>query len=164
MNRMVSTFAMAGWTGYHAVCAMSFAAPGVIGASLDVASTAGPVSAGASLTAAAHAMFAIGALASAAMLPTVSEHRKGEALGLAVLAAGIALAAAAFLASGMGEAPGLYAACLCLTLAALSFDRRVAETQDGEVDHEAFMRCAAELGAQMGQGRESADRIEGARR
>lgn len=152
MTRMLSTFATAGWTGYHAVCAFVLAVP-------STSLAANTVLAGAALTSAAHAILAIGALAAGAMFQAPAERLRGEALALGVLALGIALSAAVSLAGEPAAAPGLYASCVTLTLGAFAFDRFFgSEGFEDEVDHDAFMRYAAELGAEMGGADEVADR------
>lgn len=133
MIRIFSTFAMAGWTGFHAVSAAM---------TLPAAAT-GP------LMAAGHAVLAILFLAVAAALQAPGSSRGRDFAGLLALGAGLGLAVAA----GTGaEAPGAYAAAVASTLLGLAFDRRFGmANEEDEVDHDAFMREAALLGARMGR-------------
>lgn len=138
MIRIFSTFAMAAWTGFHAVSAAVVFAP----------------TPAALLLSAGHAAVALLCLWVAAGFQSRRPCPTRDAAGLAAIGVGLALAAASH-AIGVGsEAPGAYAAAVALTLVGFAFDRRVGlEEDDEEVDHDAFMQEVARLGSRMAQER-----------
>ncbi len=159
MVRVVSTFALSGWGAFHAVSAAFYALSVSESGSLLLVSMVwgGP----SSLLAVAHA--ALCGLCALAVLHLLGDGDMGRAEERALLAlvGGLAVTAFAFLCGLGSESPGAYALFVAATLAGLAFDRRMALDAGEEIDeadHRAFLRLAAELGAEARRDRHESDR------
>lgn len=156
MARVLPMMATAGWVGYHGAWALGLvaAATGRSGAPLPGGMTlpdvAGWPAALVLVLAATHAAVAVTFLRTFGS-GCFAEVEKGT---LVALAGGLVLAVAGSLLGIASDLPGAYAASVALTLAALMFARMAGAEDEGEVDHAAFMREAARLGAQVARERE----------
>lgn len=148
MVRAFSTFSLSAWGAFHAVSALFYALAISEGGGLLLLSIV--TGGGASLLALCHAALAGLCALVVVHLQTDTDIDRAELRGLLALAGGLGVTIFAA-ASGHGaESPGVYAAFVAATLAGLTFDRWTGSDSSEEVDeadHRAFMRLAAELGA-----------------